>query len=260
MTVGSWSAFVCAHRGASEAYPENTRVAFQKAAEAGAGWIETDIQLLADDTLVVFHDLTLGRTAEGSARVVDLTWEDLSPLDVGSWKSPEFAGQRPLKMSDLLAWQAESSDRPCINWEIKLRPDATEAECSRVAEAIAQTLQGADARRHLLSTFDRVFLQNARPVLSRLPMALNVEELPEDAIDFCRELGLEGVHLDWTTLTEPQVRSIKEAGLAVRCYTVNDLEAGRRLLDWGVELIMTDRAGAMLDFLRADPACPLGSV
>ena len=259
MTVGSWSAFVCAHRGASEAYPENTRVAFQKAAEAGAGWIETDIQLLADDTLVVFHDLTLGRTAEGSARVVDLTWEDLSPLDVGSWKSPEFAGQRPLKMSDLLAWQAESSDRPSINWEIKLRPDATEAECSRVAEAIAQTLQGADGRRHLLSAFDRVFLQIARPVLSRLPMALNVEELPGDAIDFCRELGVEGIHLDWTTLTEPQVRSIKEAGLAVRCYTVNDLEAGRRLLDWGVELIMTDRAGAMLDFLRADPAYTQGS-
>jgi glycerophosphoryl diester phosphodiesterase len=87
-------------------------------------------------------------------------------------------------------------------------------------------------------------------------MALNVEDLPDDAIDFCLTLGLEGIHLDWTTLTEAQVRSIKREGLAVRCYTVNDLEAGRRLLDWGVELLMTDRPGPMLDYLCAHPKHP----
>ena len=53
MTTVDWSPFVCAHRGASETYPENTLIAFEKAAEVGAGWIETDIQLLADNTLAV---------------------------------------------------------------------------------------------------------------------------------------------------------------------------------------------------------------
>jgi len=258
MTMVDWSPFVCAHRGASETYPENTLIAFERAAEVGAGWIETDIQLLADDTLVVFHDLTLGRTAEGSERVVDLTWEELSPLDVGSWKSPECTGQRPMRMVDLLGWQLASSSRPHINWEVKLGPDVTQSEYSRFAKAVARVLEDADRRHHLLSTFDRTFLETARSVVADIPMALNVEDLPDDAIDFCLALGLEGIHLDWTTLTEAQVRSIKRADLAVRCYTVNDLEAGRRLLDWGVELLMTDRPGPMLDYLCAHPARPQG--
>jgi glycerophosphoryl diester phosphodiesterase len=256
MTTADWSPFVCAHRGASETCPENTLIAFEKAAEVGAGWIETDIQLLADNTLAVFHDLVLGRTAAGTSRVVDLTWEELATLDVGSWKSPEFTGQRPMRMVDLLSWQTASSGRPHINWEVKLGRHVTQSECNRFSEAIARVLEDADRRRHLLSTFDRTFLETARSVVTDIPMALNVEDLPDDAIDFCLALGLEGIHLDWTTLSEAQVRSIKREGLAVRCYTVNDLEAGRRLLDWGVELLMTDRPGPMLDYLRAHPEHP----
>ena len=260
MTTVDWSAFVCAHRGASETYPENTLIAFEKAAEVGAGWIETDIQLLADNTLAVFHDLVLGRTAAGTSRVVDLAWDELAALDVGSWKSPEFTGQRPMRMVDLLGWQMASSSRPHINWEVKLGNDVIKSDYSRFAEAIAGVLESADRRRHLLSTFDRTFLETARSVVADIPMALNVEGLPDDAIDFCLTLGLEGIHLDWTTLTEAQVRSIKKEGLAVRCYTVNDLEAGRRLLDWGVELLMTDRPGPMLDYLCAHPEFPQASL
>ena len=260
MTTVDWSPFVCAHRGASEIYPENTLIAFEKAAEVGAGWIETDIQLLADNTLVVFHDLVLGRTAAGTSRVVDLAWDELSTLDVGSWKSPEFTGQRPMRMVDLLGWQMASSSRPHINWEVKLGNDVIKSDYSRFAEAIAGVLESADRRRHLLSTFDRTFLETARSVVTDIPLALNVEGLPDDAIDFCLALGLEGIHLDWTTLTEAQVISIKREGLAVRCYTVNDLEAGRRLLDWGVELLMTDRPGPMLDYLCAHPEFPQASL
>ena len=47
---------ICAHRGASGTYPENTHAAFDAAASVGAGWIETDIQCLADGELVIFHD------------------------------------------------------------------------------------------------------------------------------------------------------------------------------------------------------------
>ena len=88
-------------------------MAFQKAAEAGAGWIETDIQMLADGTLAVFHDLVLGRTAEGSARVVDLTWKDLSPAGCGQlevtgicWPAaPENV--RPAGLADSILRQAQ---------------------------------------------------------------------------------------------------------------------------------------------------------
>ena len=74
---------ICAHRGASGAYPENTHTAFDAAASIGAGWIETDIQCLADGELVIFHDAHLGRTVPGSAKITSLSWPDMAEMDVG---------------------------------------------------------------------------------------------------------------------------------------------------------------------------------
>ena len=71
---------ICAHRGSSGAYPENTRVAFDAAASIGVGWIETDIQCLADGELAIFHDTYLGRTVAGSAKVTALSWPDMAEL------------------------------------------------------------------------------------------------------------------------------------------------------------------------------------
>ena len=85
---------ICAHRGASGAYPENTHAAFNAAASVGAGWIETDIQCLADDELVIFHDAHLGRTAPGAAKVTSLSWPDMADLNVGSWKGRRWSVQQ----------------------------------------------------------------------------------------------------------------------------------------------------------------------
>ena len=114
---------ICAHRGASGHHPENTRAAFDAAAQLGAGWIETDIQCLADGELVIFHDEQLGRTASGSARVKDLSWSDVASLDIGSWKDADFSAQRPLRCEDLIEWQAAATDRPGIVWEMKCADD-----------------------------------------------------------------------------------------------------------------------------------------
>ena len=105
---------ICAHRGASGSYPENTRAAFDAAASIGAGWIETDIQCLADGELVIFHDAHLGRTAPGPSKVTSLRWPDMAKLDIGSWKGATFAAERPLRCEDLIAWQRESPGRPGI--------------------------------------------------------------------------------------------------------------------------------------------------
>ena len=56
---------IIAHRGLSASYPENTLVAFEAAKNAGIDWIETDISMLKDEELIVFHDKTLGRTVSG---------------------------------------------------------------------------------------------------------------------------------------------------------------------------------------------------
>src|SRR5574342_77057 len=73
-----------AHRGASGSFPENTRLAFEKAIEARVDMIEFDCQLTKDGHIVVFHDERLNRIAGVNGSVNKLTLADLKKLDVGA--------------------------------------------------------------------------------------------------------------------------------------------------------------------------------
>ena len=229
---------ICAHRGSSGAYPENTRVAFDAAASVGAGWIETDIQCLADGELVIFHDTHLGRTASGSAKVTSLSWPDMADLDVGSWKANTFSAERPLRCEDLVAWQVEVLDRPGIVWEVKCE-DEPEA-VAVAAAAVTQRLRNAGGHRCIVSSFSRDVLIALRPQLPAIPMALLAEALPDDGVAFCQEHGLEGMHLDGHRVTHESAGAVHDAGLALRCYTINLMKEAERLVALGVSMIMTD--------------------
>lgn len=85
---------ICAHRGAMEVKPENTLAAFREAVRLGAQMIEFDVRLTKDEHLVILHDPTVDRTTNGSGAVNDLTFAQVRRLDAGSWKSPEFKGER----------------------------------------------------------------------------------------------------------------------------------------------------------------------
>src|SRR5437667_12550958 len=81
-----------AHRGASGKFPENTRLAFEKAIEAGADMIELDCQLTEDGHVVIFHDERLRRIAGSRGRVRAKTLEELKRLDLGASEEPSFRG------------------------------------------------------------------------------------------------------------------------------------------------------------------------
>jgi glycerophosphoryl diester phosphodiesterase len=73
-----------AHRGDSVHAPENTLAAFRSAVDAGADWLEMDVQMSDDGHLVVIHDTTVDRTTNGSGRVADFTLAQLQALDAGN--------------------------------------------------------------------------------------------------------------------------------------------------------------------------------
>lgn len=72
-----------AHRGISNRFPENTIPAFEEAAKAGCyQGLETDVQMTKDGVLVIMHDSTIDRTTNGTGKVSDYTWEELSRLEI----------------------------------------------------------------------------------------------------------------------------------------------------------------------------------
>ena len=87
---------IWAHRGCSQNYPENTIVAFEKAAELkNLEGIELDIQLTKDGHMVVFHDDRVDRTTDGIGEIKQYTLDELKKLNInaGNGKSNESTGK-----------------------------------------------------------------------------------------------------------------------------------------------------------------------
>jgi len=93
---------IIAHRGASADAPENTLAAIQLAWQQGADAAEIDVQRTADGQLVAIHDDTMLRTGGVDWAVKDCTLAKLKKRDVGSWKSPQFFGERIPTLAEVL--------------------------------------------------------------------------------------------------------------------------------------------------------------
>ena len=99
-----------AHRGFSGKYPENSPLAFRKAVEeTSADGFESDVHITKDGKLIIFHDASVERTSNGTGFIKDHTYEEMLELDIGSWKSPEFAGQHIWTFDQLLDFCDETN-------------------------------------------------------------------------------------------------------------------------------------------------------
>lgn len=107
-----------AHRGFSGNYPENSPLAFRMAVEkTAADGFESDVHITKDGKLVIFHDASVERTSNGTGFIKNMTYDELLSLDIGAWKSPEFAGQHIWTFGQLLDFCKET--KMLLNMELK---------------------------------------------------------------------------------------------------------------------------------------------
>ena len=102
---GPFSGYLIMHRGYNRVAPENTLSAFKLAAEMGYRYVECDIQFTKDGVPMILHDTTVSRTSNVASvemelfgakkrKISELTFEEVRQLDFGSWKSPDYAGEK----------------------------------------------------------------------------------------------------------------------------------------------------------------------
>src|SRR5271169_4705269 len=155
--------WVIAHRGASGVAPENTLAAFRRAAEIGAGFIETDLRFSRDARLVAVHDDTLDRTTNGKGPVAAKALEELRKLDAGAWfraqqpdgAAAKFAGERIPTVEEVLAFGRERDLG--LYLEIKA-PGASGAEHAVVGAVRAANEVG----RTVVLSFDSGVIERVR--------------------------------------------------------------------------------------------------
>jgi glycerophosphoryl diester phosphodiesterase len=124
---------ISAHRGASTTHPENTLAALREAVASGAHQVEFDVQLTADNQLVLMHDGTIDRTTNGTGRVRDYTLAQLKALDAGEWKNAGFAGEQIPTLEEAL-------DVLPLNMLLNVEVKGVGGNDSATAQRVAQVL------------------------------------------------------------------------------------------------------------------------
>ncbi|WP_306392107.1 glycerophosphodiester phosphodiesterase [Telluria beijingensis] len=237
---------VLAHRGGGTLAPENTFAALRCGMDHGYRAIEFDVMLARDGVPVVIHDQNLKRRLGGVGLVTDYDAAELVQMDVGSWFKPQFAGEPIPDGAEFV--RACKAAGVWMNIEIKPARGHDRATGTAVARLAAdifadEIAAGEMARVPLLSSFREDSLDAARAAAPDVPRGLLFERgaLPADWEKRARAVGASAIHTHYESLDAALARAIKAAGFGLFCYTVNDPNDARTLLDWGVDAFCTDR-------------------
>ena len=237
---------VLAHRGASAYAPENTMSAFKLAIEQRADWLEMDVQQTRDGQLVVFHDLRMDRTTNGSGALRDLTLEQVRQLDAGSWFGPRFAGERVPTFDEVVALAQQQNVR--IFPEVKdprLYPGIEE----RVASVISA--YGYEDQT-IIQSFDMTSLERLRQVNPRLKLAALYTAVSPLRGDPPPGVSVIGPPWELVTLDPSLVRDAHASGRQVVVWSVEGRAAVRPLLDARVDGIITRRPDVVRAMLEGE--------
>ena len=236
------------HRGASAAAPPNTLAAFEKAIELGADGIEFDVHLSADGVPVVIHDFAVDGTTDGSGRVADLTLAQLRQLDAGSTFDPAFAGERIPTLEEVLKC---IGGRLLLNIELK----TTSLRDNGLEQAVlAQVEQHGLGDRVLLSSFNPLSLRRAKRIAPHVPVGLLYgPDLPVPLRHAWLAFAIphEARHPEHKMVDAHYVAWAQRRGYRVNVWTVDDPDEMRRLIDLGVDGIITDLPDVLRSVLES---------
>jgi glycerophosphoryl diester phosphodiesterase len=194
-----------AHRGASVDALENTLEAFALAVEQGADMIETDLHLLRDGAVALYHD-----------------------DEIGGFRLARSLAELPTPAA--CATLQETLDRAH-----RLKPSQSPSGTIRLSGSRSTRCAGVASRTTLFSA-STLLLRGARGAARHARMGAR----PGNILARAGSVGAEAVHLHLLLATEERVREAHEAGYRVNVYTVDDPAAQRKLAGFGVDGIFTN--------------------
>jgi glycerophosphoryl diester phosphodiesterase len=231
-----------AHRGFAPDGTENSMAAFERAVELGYRYLETDVRVTADGVALAFHDATLDRVTDRSGRIAALPWAEVKQARIG--------GREPIPLlTDLLAAWPDARINLDVKADHSIGPtiDAIHrtATISRVCVGAFSTRRVEAVRRAL---GPRLCTSLGPRAAMRLQLPARAQpRRPEAFVGRCAQVPARigrRVFVD-----ERYLHAAHALGLPVHAWTVNDEAEMVRLLDLGVDGIMTDRADLLRDVL-----------
>lgn len=226
-----------AHRGLAVEAPENTLLAFAKALAVGVTHLETDVHASADGVAMISHDPDLRRLAGRTVSVGQLTSHELRRVDLGAAQGfaslaealdafPDARFNIDIKSADAVAptvaaiRDARAIDRVLVGSFNPTRRRAAVSELPGVATSISS--------RGAVAAVSAARSPGGRPTLRRILRDVHAVQLP---------LSI----LRMPTMTPRTLEAFHAAGVEVHAWTINDEPTMDRLLDLGIDGLISDR-------------------
>jgi len=244
------------HRGESMIAPENTMAAFRMAVNRKADGFECDVYLTKDNEIVCLHDGTAKRTTGKDVKPRDATLAELRALDAGSWKGPQFAGERLPTLAEALTLARDGFE---VYVEIKSGPEIL----PRLSEVMAAEPKATPERvvficfntnvvkavRSQLPAYRTYWLTGTGPKRGGGPGP--TAEAIIAAAKACNASGVDAQ--DSADITPGFVNVMKAAGLSCHIWTVNRARRSAELAAMGVETVTSDCGATLAALARVKP-------
>jgi glycerophosphoryl diester phosphodiesterase len=249
-----------AHRGASFEAPENTLAAFCLAWEMGADGIEGDFRLTRDGEIVCLHDATTRRTARVTLAVADTTLARLRELDAGAWKGERWCGERIPTLREVIATVPAGKK---LFIELKSGPE--------ILLPLAAVLAGSglDPEQVAIFAFSEELIAAGRTLFPRFKR-LWITDYTRDwrnngwspsigqILRTLEQTGADGLaSRAHRSIDTAFVDALRDAGMELHVWTVDDRRSAARFLALGVDSIITNRPGWLRARLREPSSPPL---
>jgi glycerophosphoryl diester phosphodiesterase len=250
------------HRGARAVRPENTIPAFEYAIETGVDVLELDMGVTKDDVVVVSHDPVVNRkicTGPGAGRPIrTLTLAELRQCDCGSRRNPGFPKQQPVPgtriptLDEVFALAPRGSFH--FNIETKIfpsRPNLTPPP-EKFAELVLDVI-----RRHklesrvILQSFDYRTLAAMKKLAPEIRLSALDSRGKQDFVTLARGAGATIISPETHLVTAEKVKAAHGAGLEVVPWTANEPAEWDKLIQAGVDAIITDDPAALIQYLKS---------
>ncbi|MGB3465593.1 MAG: glycerophosphodiester phosphodiesterase family protein [Cyclobacteriaceae bacterium] len=250
---------VIAHRGASGYAPENTLSAIEKALELGVDMIDVDVRMTKDERIVLMHDATVDRTTDGTGLVKEMTFDEIRNLDAGIKFDSKFTAEKVPTLREVLDLV---DGRAVVLIEIKHEQDHHEDFAERLVNIIQNERNGYEWC--ILQSYEADYLEIVHEIDEKIQTKkLLVGEDSAPLIAFYMEtkvqLGratkrdeenLEALNPPYETLSAKRIFRMHARGFKVYTYLVNDEEDMIKMLNAGVDGIITDYPDRLINIRK----------
>lgn len=238
---------ITAHRGSSFFAPENTLKGIEMSITQMADFAEIDVHETSDGTVVLLHDDNLKRTTDFNSKIWDITYEDVSKLDAGSWFSGEFAGEKVPTLDEVIKYAKGK-----INLNIEIKASSYEPD---LVSSVVKIIEDNNFEDNcVVTSFSYSVIKKVKQLNPSVKTGLISSMILGN---YSISSSADCMSINYLYITKESVEEMHKNGIKVIAWTVNNKDTMKRMLDYGVDNIISDNPVVAREVVYSNRQTPL---